>query len=210
MAATASRTVPSAVTTISIKTAMETASTVTMYGVRPGDTLARIAAARLHSAGQWPALWWVNRSKIRNPDSIYAGQQLQISPLPAVTAAIEHAALAAIPHAPAPPRGGPVLTSAVHGAYDPRNAILSPAQIETLWVAAGGPSWAAGEAVVLTECESGHNRFAYNTSGASGLFQILGSVVPGNLFDAWVNALNAVRKFRDEGSSFKPAWVCNA
>jgi hypothetical protein len=48
---------------------------------------------------------------------------------------------------------------------------------------------------------------AYNPSGATGLWQILGSVVPGSLYNAYVNALNAVAKFRASGQTFAQ-WVC--
>ena len=79
--------------------------------------------------------------------------------------------------------------------------------LENLWVKAGGPRWAASQAASIAECESGGNPQAYNPSGASGLWQILGQVVSGNLFDPLVNAENAVAKFRASGDSFAQ-WVC--
>jgi hypothetical protein len=79
--------------------------------------------------------------------------------------------------------------------------------LENLWVKAGGPRWAASQAASIAECESGGNPRAYNPSGATGLWQILGQVVPGNLFDPLVNAENAVAKFRASGDSFAQ-WVC--
>ena len=78
-----------------------------------------------------------------------------------------------------------------------------------VWECAGGPSWAASAAVVIATCESGMNTDAYNPSGATGLFQILGAVVSGGLTDAHVNALNAVSKFRASGDSWAQ-WVCQA
>ena len=97
---------------------------------------------------------------------------------------------------------------AANGCYDP-SGHLSDAQVVMVWECAGGPSWAASSAVTITWCESGHNTSAYNPSGATGLFQILGSVVPGNLYDAHINALNAVSKFKASGDSWAQ-WVCRA
>ena len=83
------------------------------------------------------------------------------------------------------------------------------AALEALWVKAGGPAWAAPHAAEIALCESGGVPWKYNYegSGAAGLWQILGQVVPGNILDPTVNAENAVTKFRDAGDSFRP-WVC--
>lgn len=79
--------------------------------------------------------------------------------------------------------------------------------LESLWASAGGPSWAASQAASIALCESGGNPRAYNPSGASGLWQILGQVVPGDIFDPMVNAENAVAKFRASGDTFAQ-WAC--
>jgi hypothetical protein len=79
--------------------------------------------------------------------------------------------------------------------------------LENLWRSAGGPAWAEAHAASIAECESGGLVYAYNRSGATGLWQIIGSVVPGNLYNPYVNALNAVAKFRAGGDTFA-AWVC--
>jgi hypothetical protein len=84
---------------------------------------------------------------------------------------------------------------------------FSFAALEALWERAGGPAWAASQAASIAECESGGNPRAYNPSGASGLWQILGQPVPGNIFDPLVNAENAVAKFRASGDTFAQ-WVC--
>jgi hypothetical protein len=83
----------------------------------------------------------------------------------------------------------------------------SYAGLEALWVSAGGPAWAAAHAAEIAECESGGNVYAHNPSGATGLWQILGSVVPGSLYNPYVNALNAVAKFRASRQTFAQ-WVC--
>lgn len=104
---------------------------------------------------------------------------------------------------PAPAASTPASAS---GCSDP-SGHLSDAQMIMIWTCAGGPSWADSAMLAVTECESGHNTTAYNPSGATGLFQILGAVVPGNLFDAHVNALNAVSKFDASGDTWAQ-WSC--
>ena len=79
--------------------------------------------------------------------------------------------------------------------------------LENLWESAGGPAWAAPKAAEIATCESGGNPQAYNPSSASGIWQILGQVVPGDIFNPQVNALNAVAKFTASGDNFS-AWVC--
>lgn len=83
----------------------------------------------------------------------------------------------------------------------------SYAGLRALWMAAGGPAWAASHAASIAMCESGGNVYAHNPSGATGLWQILGSVVGGNLYNPYTNAANAVAKFRASGGNFS-AWVC--
>ena len=46
------------------------------YTVKSGDTLWSISRHYLRSPWQWPQLWGVNRSHIRNPHLIYPGQTL--------------------------------------------------------------------------------------------------------------------------------------
>lgn len=81
------------------------------------------------------------------------------------------------------------------------------AGLERLWVSAGGPAWAQSSAASVAECESGGNPRAYNPSGASGLWQILGQVTGGYVFDPMVNAENAVAKFEASGDTWAQ-WVC--
>ena len=89
--------------------------------------------------------------------------------------------------------------------------IFSYSQLEQLWVSVGGPSWAEGAAATVAECESGGNPNAYNPSGASGLWQILGA--PQNWtgstdwFNPTVNAEAAVAKFTQSGDTWAQ-WSC--
>jgi NlpC/P60 family/Lysozyme like domain len=77
--------------------------------------------------------------------------------------------------------------------------------LEGLWRQAGGPAWNERTAAAIALAESGGNPLARNPSGASGLWQILGQVFPGNIFNPYINARNAVRKYYDAGG-FSP-WV---
>lgn len=107
-------------------------------------------------------------------------------------------------------RPAPSLTQPAHQAAAVRftgSGTLTAAQVGQLWLNAGGPAWAEAHAEEIAFCESGYNPRAYNSSGATGIWQILGSVVPGNLTNPVVNAANAVAKFRASGNTFAQ-WVC--
>lgn len=94
------------------------------------------------------------------------------------------------------------------GCSDP-SGHLTRGQMTMLWLCAGGPSWAVSHALSIATCESGWWTAAHNPSGATGLWQILGQVTAfwGSLYDARVNALNAVAKFKASGDTFAQ-WVC--
>jgi len=184
--------------------------------VRPGDTLSGIAQAQCGNAADWTGIYTASRHVVgSDPDLIYPGQRLTVDCRQAAgvtppsagdkvvttrSGSPRHYSYAS------PPRSG-TSVSYQRGYYDPSAAVLSEPQIEELWVSAGGPSWAAYAAYRVTQCESGGNRYAYNPSGATGLWQILGAVVSGNLYDARVNALNAVAKFTASGDTWAQ-WVC--
>ena len=88
-------------------------------------------------------------------------------------------------------------------------AVYSYSGLEQLWVAAGGPPAVEAQAAAIAECESGGRAGAYNPSGASGIWQILGVPFPGDPFDPFTNARMAVAKYHGAGDSFAP-WVCQA
>jgi len=134
------------------------------YTVKPGDTLSSIARHEYGSAAAWPALWWVNRHKVHNPEVIMVGQRLTLSSWHPRKAWLNRAALAAIPAAaPALPVSAPAASPA---------AVTQPASTAT--VTYGGASGGFQACVIARE--SGGNASAVNpSSGAGGLYQFLPS-----------------------------------
>jgi hypothetical protein len=83
----------------------------------------------------------------------------------------------------------------------------SYAQLEALWIQAGGSKTLAPLMAAIAEAESSGNPTAENPSGATGLWQILGAVNPAdqaNLTDPTTNAQEAVLKYQTQGLD---AWV---
>lgn len=176
--------------------------------MRQGEGLSDVARRLWGDSSLWPDLWWANRQQHANPEITVTGEKLVVPAYHGPPGWRLRRALAAIPHpAVTTPRGsgGGTTTSPP----PPSPGIYSFAALERLWVSAGGPAGVESSAASIAECESGGNPRAYNPSGASGLWQILGQVVAGNIFDPYVNALNAVKKYQDAGNSFSP-WVCQA
>jgi LysM repeat protein len=187
---------------------------IRLYKVKSGDTLSLISKKVYGKAKDWPRIYWANKHgkhHIRWANEIYVGQLLKI---PSLTR-----------HIPKPPRELSPMGMVVHASTGPivqqantqpapapanpqiSHGVYSYGALESLWLSAGGPSFAEAQAAQIAECESGGNPDAFNPSGASGLWQILGQVVPGNIFDPFINALNAVSKFKASGDTFAQ-WVC--
>ena len=139
----------------------------TQYTVKSGDSLASIAKHEYGSADRWPALWWVNRSKIRNPNMIGVGQRLKLSAWHPRFGWLTRAAMGAIPAPPAPaPVAEPVATGT---GYAPVAAPAAPAQ--SSYSAASGSFQQC-----VIQAESGGNASAVNgSSGAGGLYGFLPS-----------------------------------
>ena len=130
------------------------------YTVKPGDTLSSIARHQYGSAAAWPALWWVNKHKVHNPEMIRVGQRLTLSSWHPRKAWLNRAALAAIPAAaPALPVAAPT-------------TVTQPAATATVTYSGASGSYQA----CVIAAESGGNPSAVNpTSGAGGLYQFLPS-----------------------------------
>ena len=105
------------------------------YTVKAGDTLSSIARHEYGSARAWPALWWVNRHKVHNPQMIRVGQRLTLSSWHPRKAWLDRAALAATP--------APAATSAPAAASTGTWSAPAPS---------GGVNWSA-----IAACESGGN-----------------------------------------------------
>lgn len=204
-----------------------------IYSVRPGDNLTSISARLYGRSDTWTVIYWANHKSVKYPNLIYTGQQLSIPALPAripaapaimsppvLTSSVTHTSSStgdsdsdsiAGDSAPqrlvSPPKLPPAHgTGGSSGCSDP-SGHLTQAQIGMLWVCAGGPAWAEGAAERVSYCESGWYTYAHNPSGADGLWQILGQVVGGYIYDAHINALNAVSKFTASGDRWSQ-WVC--
>ena len=116
------------------------------YTVKAGDTLSSIARHEYGSSAAWPALWWVNRRKVHNPEMIQVGQRLTLSSWHPRKAWLNRAALAAIPaSAPALPVGAPAAAGA--------GSAPAPS---------GGVNWSA-----IAACESGGN---WSTNTGNGFY----------------------------------------
>jgi resuscitation-promoting factor RpfC len=139
--------------------------------VKPGDTLSSISQREYGSAADWPALWWINRGTVRNPNVIQAGQQLKVSGRPAVTSAMVRAAMAAIPaSAPAPEPVSAAPATSAPPATSAAPAAPAPTQASSY---SGAPG--SFQSCVI-QAESGGNASAVNpSSGAGGLYQFLPS-----------------------------------
>jgi resuscitation-promoting factor RpfC len=135
------------------------------YTVKPGDTLSSIARHEYGSTADWPALWWVNRDKVSNPQVIAVGQKLKLSAWHPRKGWLNRAAMAASPApAPAPVEAAPAAAPA------PASAPVSTAPAASYSGASG-----SYQACVI-QAESGGNASAVNaSSGAGGLYGFLPS-----------------------------------
>jgi resuscitation-promoting factor RpfC len=167
------------------------------YTVKAGDTLSSISQHEYGTTADWPALWWINRGTVRDPDLIQVGQRLQVPGRAAVTAAMLRAALAARPAAAPVSVSAPAATSAGTESSAPAAASYS-----------GAPG--SFQACVI-QAESGGNASAVNpSSGAGGLYQFLPSTWQALGFsglpqDASVAEQNAAfaKEYAESGTS---AW----
>jgi resuscitation-promoting factor RpfC len=140
----------------------------TQYTVKSGDTLASVAKHEYGSADRWPALWWVNRGKVKNPNMIAVGQRLELSAWHPGFGWLTRAAMGAIPAPPAAP--APVAEPVATGTGSaPVAAPAAPAP--SSYSAASGSFQQC-----VIQAESGGNASAVNaSSGAGGLYGFLPS-----------------------------------
>jgi nucleoid-associated protein YgaU len=137
------------------------------YTVRPGDSLSKIARHEYGSAADWPALWWVNRHRLPNPNVIVAGQRLRLSGWHPRRAWLDRAALAAIPAPPPVPRAAAAAPAAAPAASAAADTSTGTGQAPAAAVgSAGGVNWSA-----IADCESGGNWSADTGNGFYGGLQ---------------------------------------
>ena len=127
------------------------------YTVQQGDSLSTIAAHTYGKAADWPAVWWVNRHQVANPNLISAGQRLRLPASGQVPAWMARAAQAAIPAPPPAPAA-----VSVPQASPPVAASVSTAAPAS----SGGANWSA-----IAACESGGNWSASTGNGFYGGLQ---------------------------------------
>jgi LysM repeat protein len=127
------------------------------YTVQQGDSLSAIAAHTYGKAADWPAVWWVNRRQVANPNQIAAGQRLRLPVSGQVPAWMAHAARDAIP----------ALSPASAAASVPQASPPAAAPVSTAAPASsGGANWSA-----IAACESGGNWSANTGNGFYGGLQ---------------------------------------
>jgi len=127
------------------------------YTVQQGDSLSAIAAHTYGKAADWPAVWWVNRHQVANPNLIAAGQRLRLPASGQVPAWMARAAQAAIPAPPPVPAA-----VSIPQASPPAAAPVSTAAPAS----SGGANWSA-----IAACESGGNWSASTGNGFYGGLQ---------------------------------------
>jgi LysM repeat protein len=127
------------------------------YTVQQGDSLSAIAAHTYGKAADWPAVWWVNRHQVANPNLITAGQRLRLPASGQVPAWMARAAQAAIPAPPPAPAAVSI----------PQASPSAAAPVSTAAPASsGGANWSA-----IAACESGGNWSASTGNGFYGGLQ---------------------------------------
>ena len=125
------------------------------YTVRPGDTLSSIAQRCYGSPADWRWLYQANRSVIKNPDVIDAGEVLNVPYEPP-----------ARNMTPAPAGPAVLATSAALG------GTLSCPGLEDLWEQAGGSHAEAVMAASIAMAESSGRQYATGAAGERGYWQI--------------------------------------
>lgn len=135
------------------------------YVVRSGDTLSSIAQSQYGAATEWPALWWRNKKKIHNPNTLRTGEVLRLSQWHTASAYIIRVADAAA--APPKPKYVPIASSSQTVVTD---SFVAPSGGDYGYLnPADAPDGTFGECVVTRE--SGGNSQIMNSTGHYGLFQ---------------------------------------
>jgi LysM repeat protein len=169
-------------------------SVTTTYTVRSGDTLSLIARHFYGTASKWNWIYQANRSKISNPNSIYAGEKLTIP---------NHAP---VPTAYNPKHAKKPVTTTLTTSTKKLSGNLSCSGLEALWVAAGGARSHAFIAAEIAMAESGGRQYAHSPTNDYGYFQINGGHGPRMAtYDPIGNAKAAIA-ISSNGTNWRP-WT---
>lgn len=144
------------------------------YRVHRGDTLTSIARREYGHASRWPALWWVNKRHVHNPNMLRVGQRLRLSAWHPAKPWLAAKAIHAIPKPPPPP---PVVVTS----YSAASSTSSSPAASTTYSAQPAQSYSGGssfEQCVIAR-ESGGNSQIMNSTGHYGLYQFSASTWAG-------------------------------
>jgi len=137
-------------------------SVTTTYTVRSGDTLSSIARHFYGTTSKWNWIYQANRSKVRNPDSIFVGEKLTIP---------NHAP---VPTAYNPKHAKKPVTTTLTSSSKKLSGNLSCSGLEALWQAAGGSRGEAFMAAEIAMAESSGRQYAHSPTNDFGYWQING------------------------------------
>jgi len=153
-----------------IKPTAPAATTARSYTVKHGDTLYAIALHYYGDGKYWHGLYWANRSKIHNPDLIFAGQVLTIPPRQEVA------------KAPAPSTPAPSTSTSTSASSTSATSSASSASSST-------PSSSGGSSAVQTDIANGNYLLAigqylvdngYSKAAAAGVASCIDGESGGN------------------------------
>ena len=166
------------------------------YTVRSGDTLSSIAARYYDNSGDWTWIYEANKSKIRNPNSVYVGESLTI-PYSAPSGTSSYA-----PRHAKTTSQSTVLTSTTSNL----SGNLSCSGLEALWDAAGGSQTEAFTAAEIAMAESGGRQDALSPTNDYGYWQINGSHGPAEATFNPIGNAKAAIAISDNGRDWDP-WT---
>jgi LysM repeat protein len=158
------------------------------YTVRAGDTLSTIAQKFYGNPARWTWLFEANKSVIKNPDVIFAGEVLNIpSQAP-----------------PSSPGSTPAMPTTLTTSTT-LSGTLSCNGLEELWEQAGGSHAEAFMAAEIAMAESSGQQFATGPFGERGYWQINPNHGSLSTYDPLGNAKSAII-ISDNGTNWQP-WT---
>jgi LysM repeat protein len=177
---------------------------VAPYVVAPGDTLYSISQKYYGNGYDWPEVYDANRTVINDPNLIYPGERLVVSPRHAADVVqISPAHVPSVRKDYVPRHSTGYVPQ--HGSNPPIDGAYSCAALESLWIGVGGNPASAHIAAQIATAESGGNPSAISPTDDYGLWQINGSHGSLATLDPVGNARAAV-EISDNGTDWAP-WT---